>query len=323
MSNFEPIYDLHRILRSRRHPAPTQLLMDELECSRSTLHRRIEYLRDRLGAPIRNKPGRGYFYDPNAEKFELPGLWFKADELEALLVMDHLLKGIQPSLLHDRLSALRNRVNEILNAGVGNQQGFPAHRIRILRSHARRVETKHLISTAAAVVERRQLAFSYSARSSGEETRRTASPQRLVFYRDQWYLDCWDEGKEALRIFSLDRMRDVRTLKDPARDVSEEELDAAFTAGYGIFAGPARQEALLRFSPERARWVADESWHPQQEGQWLADGRYELRIPYADPRELLGEILRNGAEVEVVEPQELIDLVRNSLEHAAVQYRTK
>ena len=62
---------------------------------------------------------------------------------------------------------------------------------------------------------------------------------------------------------------------------------------------------MLRFSPERARWVAEEQWHPQLQGKLLADGSYELRIPYADPRELVMDILKYGAEVEVIKPEAL------------------
>lgn len=99
MDHLERMYALHQTLRVRRHPAPTSELMDLLECSRSTLHRTIGHMRDYLGAPILNTPGRGYFYDKAAGKFELPGLWFRRGELEALLVMDHLLEGVQPGIL--------------------------------------------------------------------------------------------------------------------------------------------------------------------------------------------------------------------------------
>ncbi len=102
-------FALHRILNSRRYPVPTAELMTELECSRSTLQRAICHLRDSLGAPVLNAPGRGYFYDRNAGKFELPGLWFRADELEALLVMDHLLESVQPGVLQAQIGPRRSR----------------------------------------------------------------------------------------------------------------------------------------------------------------------------------------------------------------------
>ena len=274
-----------------------------------------------LGAPLVNTPSRGYFYDRSAGKFELPGLWFRADELEAnLLVMDHLLESVQPGVLHPQIGPLRNKVSDLLDHGIKGRRPFPTHRIRILRSHARQLPTTNLTAAAAAVVERRQLAFRYAGRVAGKITHRTASPQRLVYYRDQWYLDAWDEDKDDLRTFSIDRMEHIEILDGHAREVADPELDALLTAGYGLFSGPARHKARLVFTAERARWVADETWHPDQTGRFLPDGRYELTVPYADERELVGEIMRHGPDVEVVEPASLVEVVRDRLERAARRY---
>ena len=321
MDPFERMYSLHQTLRGRRFPASTGELMASLGCSRSTLHRTISHMRDFLGAPILNTPGQGYFYDKDAETFELPGLWFRRDELEALLVMDQLLKSVQPGMLRRYVDPLRSRLTQILNAGVSGRQRFPMHRVRILRAHARSVSKSLFVPAATALIGRHQLSFTYSGRVTGTVTQRIVSPQRLVYYRDQWYLDCWDEGKDALRTFSVDRMRDIEILDRDARETPEHELDAALTSGYGLFSGPARQRAKLIFTAERARWVADERWHADQIGRFRADGRYELTVPYSDPRELAGEILRHGGEVEVEEPQELVELVRIQLEEALAQYR--
>ena len=115
-------------------------------------------------------------------------------------------------------------------------------------------------------------------------------------------------------------MGEAEVLDQPAREVAEAELDAALTAGYGLFAGPAEQQARLIFTPERARWVADELWHPDQSHRHLPDGRYELTVPYSDPRELVGEILRYGSDVKVAEPESLIDLVCGHPNGALMQY---
>lgn len=139
-------------------------------------------------------------------------------------------------------------------------------------------------------------------------------------YRDQWYLNGWDEGKDALRTFAIDRMDEAELLDRPAREIAEADLNAALTSGYGLFAGPAEHQARLIFTPERARWVADELWHPNQSGRYLPDGHYELTVPYADPRELVGEILRYGPDVKVAEPESLIDLVCGHLNGALMQY---
>ena len=77
---------------------------------------------------------------------------------------------------------------------------------------------------------------------------------------------------------------------------------------------------MLHFSKERARWVADERWHPEQAGQYLTDGRYELRIPYREDKELIMDILRHGADVEVVAPGTLRDGVKARLTQALSTY---
>jgi len=142
---------------------------------------------------------------------------------------------------------------------------------------------------------------------------REISPERLTWYRNNWYLDAWCHQADAFRRFACECITAPQPLPTPAKDCSETELNAYFSSAYGIFAGTAPHTATLRFSPERARWVADEQWHPQQQGQHLPDGRYELRIPYGTDTELLMDILRHGPEVEVIAPPALRAAARAQL----------
>jgi predicted DNA-binding transcriptional regulator YafY len=113
----------------------------------------------------------------------------------------------------------------------------------------------------------------------------------------------------------------VTVLVETAFDVPEVELEEHYASAYGIFGGKADKVAVLRFAPERARWVADEKWHPQQEGKWLEDGAYELRIPYRESRELVMDVMRHGASVEVIAPAELREEMARQLLTAARRYQ--
>ncbi|HZP93096.1 MAG TPA: WYL domain-containing protein [Burkholderiales bacterium] len=134
------------------------------------------------------------------------------------------------------------------------------------------------------------------------------------------YLDARDHLRNALRCFSVDRVKEAVELDEPADSVPDKELDEYFASSYGIFAGKANKTAVLRFTRERARWVADERWHPKQVGQYLTDGRYELRIPYRDDRELVMDILKNGPDVEVVSPPALRQTIVDRFKAALLQY---
>jgi predicted DNA-binding transcriptional regulator YafY len=173
---------------------------------------------------------------------------------------------------------------------------------------------------ASATLQRRKLQLRYHGRGRDDITERTVSPQHIIHYRDNWYLDAWCELRKELRSFAVDRVKSAIETTDKAEDIAEAKLNEHYASSYGIFAGKANKIAVLRFSKERARWVADERWHPEQTGQFLVDGRYELRIPYRDERELVMDILRHGADVEAVSPATLRDSVKAQLNQALSAY---
>ncbi|HUX31495.1 MAG TPA: WYL domain-containing protein [Thiobacillus sp.] len=321
MSKLDEIYRLHRLLDGRRTGLPRAALIAEHGFSRSTLTRLIADLRDRLGAPLIHDSERGgYRYDTADGSHALPGLWFTPAELHALVTLKHLLANLEPGLLDDHLRPLQTRIDKLLDsnhmgAGEANQ------RIRLLSIASRHKNPRHFQAVAHAVLQRHRLRIDYYNRERDQTSRREISPQRLTHYRDNWYLDAWCHDKKGLRIFAVECIRTVEPLTKPAKAVAESTLNRELASSYGIFSGLPHAIAVLRFTAKRARWVAEEIWHPEQESRWLEDGRYELRLPYSDERELLMDILKYGAEVEVVAPEVLREAVRNLLDVAADQYR--
>lgn len=320
MSRLDDIYRLHRLLDGRRSGISRQALQDELEISRSKLTRLIADLRDRLGAPlVFDQEYSGYRFDTTDGRFELPGLWFTGEELHALVSLNHLLQTLQPGLLDHLLAPIRARLDQILQTehlGGGEAQ----KRIRILAMAARTTNMRHFQTAAGAVLQRKRLSIEYYNRDRDQTDTRETSPQRLTHYRDNWYLDAWCHRKKALRIFAVECIRQASVLTKTARNVPEASLKRELASAYGIFAGVPVATAVLRFSAYRARWVADEIWHPEQRSRWLEDGRYELSIPYSRDTELVMDILKHGAEVEVIAPVDLREAVKKQLDRAGSQY---
>ena len=321
MERYERIIALHRVLQAARRPVTLARLMDELGCSRATVYRDLAFLRDALMAPLQGDGETGFHYDRNdAERFELPGLWLNSEELHALLAAQQLLARSSGGMLSSALAPLQQRVEKLLDAHSGGKR-WPLERVRVIPHRGRRMDEHAFRIVASAVLERRRLAFDYRARSTDERSRRTVSPQRLTHYRDNWYLDAWDEDKEGLRSFSIDRISGARIGEGAARDVDEGQLDAHLSGSYGIFSGAPKGWATIVFNARAARWVADEHWHSQQQGRFLADGRYELKVPYSVPRELLMDVLHYGADAEIVEPASLRGQARAHLQLALGNYQ--
>lgn len=321
MDRYERILTLHRLLKNARYPVPLPRLLDELACSRATLYRDVAFLRDALGAPLDSAGGEqaAFSYaEGEGDRFELPGLWLTSEELAAILALNELIARSDPGVLAGALAPFKSRIEQLM---AGRTQGnLPLERIRVVPYGARKLDEHAFRTVAGAVLQRRRLTFSYRARTTDNDNVRHVSPQRLTHYRDNWYLDTFDHDRDGLRSFAVDRIREAHMQDAPAQDVDAAELDVTLAASYGIFSGAPKAWATLHFSAHAARWVADEHWHSEQQGSWLPDGRYELRLPYSSSRELLRDVMKYGADAEVVAPTALREEMKIQLQLAQGMY---
>ncbi len=307
MDRTERFHLIDQLLTNQRVVSRAQFL-DALEVSPATFKRDLEYLRDRLMAPIvwdRERRGYRYQQDAGAEQFQLPGLWFNTSEIQALLSMDALLANLQPGVLSNHIEPLRSRIRMLLDEGDHSADEI-ARRIRIIPHSAKAYRSEYFQDLCQALLSRKRVDLTYYSRPTDSSSERCVSPQRLIYYRDNWYLDAWCHLRQGLRSFSIDAIKALSITPDAAaREIDEAVLNRELESGYGIFSGAATHQALLRFSPETARWVSRETWHPDQTGEYDVDGFYLLRVPYSQDPELVMDILKYGAQVEVLEPAAL------------------
>ncbi len=321
MDRTERFYKIDALLQGGRSVRIATLL-DMLEVSRATFKRDIEYMRDRLNCPIVwDRETRGYRYEqaPGGDTQNLPGLWFNAQEAYALLMMQAMLSDLQPTLLKAQIEPLKARLRALIESGQHPAEDVQK-RFRLLATGHRAVEARHFEMVATALLSRRRLALRYHVRARNERGERLVSPQVIIHYRGSWYLVAWCHMRHGLRSFALDAIEEAHLVEIPAQEVDTRVLEDFVGQGYGIFSGGQVQWARLRFTEERARWVAHETWHPKQAITWLPDGRMEMRLPFTDLRELTMDVLRHGSHVEALEPEALRSAVVAELARATKNY---
>ncbi len=326
MTKTARLYKIEQLIRLRGSVSFAQL-REALEVSPATLKRDLEYLRDQLGAPIvSDRDSNGYRFASDAAawrggKHELPGLWFSERELYSLLMAHQLLSGLDADgTLSRHLQPLLERIHELLGPGGGSDAQSLLKRVKIVSALRRPVAPECFERMGEALLRRRRLRMRYLTRARGEVGEREVSPQRLVHYKNTWYLDAWCHSRERLLRFALDAVQDASVLDSRAKDVAMRQVQAEMDAGYGIFAGGTRQLAVLRFAPQAARWISREEWHPEQQGRFLDDGSWELTLPYVDETELVMDLLRQGEQVQVLAPDSLRAAVQRRLAAALARY---
>ena len=321
MDRLERFYKIDQLLKERK-VVSFAVFKEQLGMSRASVKRDLEYMRSRFHAPIEYDRGlNGYRLGRprSGPRYELPGLWFNAAEIHALLTTLQLLSGLQPGLLDGQVSPVIARLRAILGSGDHSWEEV-VKRIKIFQPERRESKTAHFSVIAAALLKRTRVWIRHYNRKTDRETEREISPQRLVHYRDNWYVDGYCHVRQDLRSFAVDAIRAAELREARAKEIPATELDEHLASGYGIFAGRDVRWAELRFAAEAARWVSAQLWHPKQRARVEADGSYVLEIPYAHERELVMEILKFGADVEVLAPKSLRERVAADLKRAAGRY---
>lgn len=324
MDRTERFYKIDALLQANRF-VPIERMLRELEVSKATFKRDIEYMRERLNAPIEwNRDEGGYKYAGLCDDRQqaLPGLWFNSSEAYALLMMQALLAEMQPGLLGAHIEPLKARLRAVIESGQHPASDVES-RVRLLNVAVRAVLDKYFELVAKALLRRERLEITYYGRGRDEVSIREVSPQLLIHYRGNWYLAAWCHKQKALRSFAMDAIQQATVLTKASKSIAKRELEEFVGQGYGIFSGASVRWVKLRFSAERARWVSRELWHPLQRSTQDVDGKLVLELPFTDMRELSMDILRHGRHVEVLEPHELRLLVQAEMRQALAQYSTE
>lgn len=320
MSEITRLYRYKSLLSGKRAIPKTEL-MSVLEISEATLKRDLAKLRDQLNIPVVfDRDAGGYRMASGHSDIELPGVWFSPQELAALATIQHLLEQLQMTYIGAKLRPLEQKLASLMSSH-GLDGPAAVRKVRLVHAGKRLPEMNCFDTIALATLSEKQIILTHFNRQTGRSLVRTVSPYRLVHYRDNWYVDGWCHLRQNIRSFAVDAITHAEATTEPILEIDEDQLNSTLQSSYGIFTGRPKAYAVLRFNELRARWVKHEQWHPDQVTRLLPDGQLELEIPYSDDRELIGDILRFGADVEVIRPIELRQQIRSALASAIDLYK--
>ncbi len=313
-----------------------------LGVSEPTLKRDLRYMREELNAPIvYSRAQGGYVYskrglgdlnrpvvgrrERNPDGTPQRHTWFNSEELYTLLStidnLEHLSRN-RHSVIYRELEPLRARVANLLTIGEIAPKEMLS-RMRVISDRVPYLEKGCFKTIGAALCERRQVLIEYYTNSRGEASERVISPCRLVHYKNRWYVDAYCHKTDSLRTFLIDNVWKAEILEAEARRISIGVIQKTLDESYGIFRGKDIQTAEILVRKDFVQYIMRESWHPHQQLMRHADGTATLTVPYANPTELVGQILRWGTGLEVKAPASLRGLVAEQAAKIVASYQTK
>jgi predicted DNA-binding transcriptional regulator YafY len=322
MSQIFRIFKIDRMLHSSHHVS-RQSFLDALEIELPTLKRDLRLMRLFLNANIiydRNLNAyRLVKQDGFGPRYELPYSWLTPSEAYALLTAHSLLESLEPRLLGPRLEPLKQRLVSLI--AVDNLKADDIReRIQVIPSLRRMTSLKVFDAIAQATLKGCRLKLQFTDPLTREMVNREQSPQRLTYYRENWFLDAWCHDQEALRNIAIDAIKHAEVLDDAALSLPKDEVDAVLNNGYGTVIGLEQQLVVLDFSPERTDYLSRFTWYGEVKSTVLDNGWCRVEFAYNNDQELMRDILCHGSDVIVQAPEGLRQRVKEVLAQTSSNY---
>ncbi|MCC5845541.1 MAG: WYL domain-containing protein [Verrucomicrobia bacterium] len=308
-SQAERLIDLDHLLKSGRYPNCAQFAK-KWEVSSKTIQRDIDFLRDRMGAPIEYDPHRhGYYY--REETFMLPALQLKEGELVSLLLAARALKAYQGTPVAESLTRIFEKLSNLLPDSIHIRPEDLFSRFTFVAPPSMPIEPEIWRDVVRALQTRHMLKIEYKSAKGVKQA--NVSPVHLANLQGDWYLFAQYEDYDNFRQLAMSRIQSAAVSSRPVSIRGDFDVEKELRTTFSKFAGENESfEVNLEFDQEVADEILSRQWHPRQTATLLKDGRVRIRFEAKGDLEVTRWILAFGRHVKVISPSWLKDNVKES-----------
>lgn len=304
-------------VREKKYPNATSL-SERFEISSKTGQRDIDFMRDRLRCPLDyDSSQKGYFYDD--ETFSLPMVYLSPEELSSLLIARKMLQDIRSGSIGNEISSIVDKITNVLKKhSVEADHIDDAFSFQLIEySPAPEAVFKAVLEGC---LKKRCLNFTYNSPAAEEKSERRVEPYHLFNYMGTWHTIGYCHLRGEIRDFALSRISEANVLSESFKIPADFDFKKYFLSTFGLYKGKSTKEVILRFTPEKSKWIKGQIWHKEQKVKLLQDGSLEISFPVSDFSEIKREILKHGNAVEVIKPKTLRDLIKAEAQKIAKIY---
>lgn len=315
---FERYYWFHNQVKEGKFPN-SQKLSTKFEISPKQAQRDIEFMKDRLFAPLEyDSKKKGYYYLD--EKFELPPLWLTEEELLALILATRLASAIPDKSLKISLYQMIDIILTNNSSSKINIQSL-LKKVSIKNVEYYKVDEAIFQKVFATLCNENNIKIIYYSPHNKAKSERLVKPLHLLCYMGRWHLIAYCNMRKELRNFALSRIRNIE-ITDEIIDLPANlpNLKDYVNQTFGLLSNDKHVQVCLEFSSDVSDWIKEQIWHEAQEITENDDGSICLKFPVSDFRELKGEILKYGSAVKVVYPEELKEEIKQEIKKMKKNY---
>ncbi|HEV2318283.1 MAG TPA: WYL domain-containing protein [Verrucomicrobiae bacterium] len=306
----ERMMRIHQALQSGNFPNASRLAQ-EIEVAPKTIHRDMEFMRDRMNLPIEFDASRnGYFYDGEVSGF--PSLQITEGELFALVVAEKALQQYRGTSFEKPLLSAIKKMEQSLPDTISLNLSDVGRAISFRTSVEPILDLEVFDTLARAVADRRQLELDYRKPGAERAESRIVDPYHLANVNGEWFLFAFDHTRKDIRKFAPSRMRTINPTGKTFERSGKFSLEKQLRNSFGIHSGQGQYNVVIRFNARAADYIREKKWHESQQLRELKQGAVELRLELSSLVEIERWILSWGGDAKVIQPRQLSEAIRRS-----------
>jgi predicted DNA-binding transcriptional regulator YafY len=306
--SYERYLWFHQKLKKKTFPKLKDL-MEKFEISKRQAAREIENMRLFFNAPVEySNEEMGYYYSDDS--FEFPSSMISEEEIISLLIAKRLSVTIPDEKRKHQLQVFFDNLSNYFDLDIAELE----KKISLKNIHYHRVGQDIFDSVLQSLKRNRKLKITYHSIFSKEISERIINPLHLILYMGNWHIIAYCEMKEGIRDFALSRIKKIEILEDANREnLKSLDIKENIAGSFGIFFQGDRKKVVLKFNERVADYVREQIWFPFQTIEEAPAGGLLLTFYVTDYREIVREVLSFGADVEVLEPSLLREIIKEHI----------
>ncbi len=314
----ERLLAIDELIRQGNRPTAVSL-GERLEVSDRTIRSDLAFLRDRYYAPLEYSPKRGYYYtEPD---WRLPSISLSQGELFALTLGARLLAAYSGSAYGEQLqSAITQLAQRLPEQTYVDLQQLATERV-LFRTGAQLDLDPQIWHTLEQGCQQQRRVWMRYGTPGKPVSERELDPYILHFSRNNPYVTGWCHLRQEPRWFRVDRIQAIRLLDQRFEVEPSFDRDAHLESAFQHEVGGIPQGVAIWFDPATAPYIRERRWHATQEIEEHGDGSLTLRLVVRGLNEMKRWVLFYGGGARVLEPPELVDLIKGELKQMQARYQ--
>lgn len=313
------LFQVADYIKNSHYPNAPELCK-KFEVSRSTMMRDIEFLQTRYNAPIEyDFVNRGYYYtDPT---FTIQSIMLSEGELMTVATILPLMEQYKNTPLEATFKSIMMKMIEMMPNKVEIDSPFSTHHVQFIKDPLPEISETTFNSVFDSIRSSKTMEFSYRSISKQSYTRRRFDPYKVLCQKGNWYVIGYCHLHERFNVFSLSRMKDVQISNDAFEIKKDFKLEKYIDPDFGIWNSDEKPKKIeLIFSKEINTYILERTWHVNQKCKQQKDGSVYLTFMSNQLQETLHWVMSFGSSVQVVNPPELVDMVKEEIKKLKKMY---